>query len=189
MIHPTTPTGLLRYLLIGHVLIPAVINAAINSGVGWLSVSGLSEVQVWSSDRGAVADLLGTSFFLPLITCLIATPLVRRDKDRARIGGLPHQYLPYWMRWLQRPLPVRALQFGITGIVLLSVPICLLWEVFAGSTITVSQFLVIKTTFAVALGTVVTPVTAVLALADMPEKKSDPAADPAHPATEEDLPT
>ncbi len=162
------PPGVFRYLLIGQAIIPLVINIAVNVVLGLLTFSGADTVQTWTRDKGAVADSVGTCFFLPLITCLIATPIVRHDVARGRVERFPTNDLPQWVHAVGGRLIPRALKFGIAGLLLLAGPVVGLYAQLAGDSIETTAFLVIKASFAGVFGFFVTPLIAIVALADQP---------------------
>jgi len=162
------PPGVFRYLLIGQAIIPFAINIAVNVILGLLTFSNADVVQTWTLDKGAVADSIGTCFFLPFITCLIATPIVRRDVARGRVARLSENDLPQWTCVLGGPLMLRALKFGIAGLLLLAGPVVSLYALLAGDSIDTTCFLVIKASFAGVFGFFVTPLIAIVGLTGQP---------------------
>ncbi len=89
-----------QYLLIGHCVVPFVINFILNGLIGLAMFRGVSRVPVWGLQTSAGPDLLGTCFFLPAITCLIVTPIVHRHVRRAVVEPLPLS--PGLLTWLAR---------------------------------------------------------------------------------------
>ena len=151
-----------QYLLLGHCIVPCVINFILNGLIGLAMFRGVSMVPVWGLETSAGPDMLGTCFFLPAITCLIVTPIVRRHVRRSIVEPLPHSPgLPSWLARFQRPLRTRAALFGLTSLVLV---------VALGSVglteLELTRFLWLKATFSAVLGAVITPFIGIVALAD-----------------------
>ncbi len=160
------PPGVPRYLVIGQVVIPFFINVVVNTILGALAFHDRDAVMTWAIDKGAVADSIGTCFFLPFITCLIATPIVRRQVARGVVSPIPAADLPIWMQHLSGPLLLRALKAGASGIVLLAGPVYGVYWLCAGDSIETVRFIFVKAISAGVFGVFVTPLIAVLALAD-----------------------
>ena len=160
------PPGVFPYLLIGHGVIPFFINVVVNVALGLLTFGGGDEVDVWAAEKGAVADFLGCCFFLPLITCLIATPIVRRQAAAGVVSRIPGEDAPAWLRRFQGSLLPRALKWGAAGLVVLAIPVAGTWCLAAEPTVGTTGFLVGKALFAGALGVVVTPLIALAELTD-----------------------
>ncbi|MEZ6034499.1 MAG: hypothetical protein R3C17_15490 [Planctomycetaceae bacterium] len=160
------PPGVFRYLLIGQAIIPFFINMMINFAIGALSFGGQKSVATWALDKGAVADSIGTCFFLPCITCLIATPIVHRQMVSGVASRIPPTDVPRWVRWMQGPLMLRATKFGVTGILLLTCPVYGFYYLFAGDSIETVRFIAIKAISAGVMGVFVTPIIAFVALCD-----------------------
>ena len=158
------PPGVFPYLLIGHVLIPFFINVAVNVGLGLLTFGGSDKVPVWALEKGAVADFLGCCFFLPLITCLIATPIVRRQAAAGTVSRIPVKDVPTWLRLFRGSFFPRALKWGVGGLVVFAGPVSAAWILFAEPTVSTTGFLISKALFAGALGVIVTPLIAIAEL-------------------------
>ena len=160
------PPGVIRYLLIGQAIIPFFINVLVNTVLGLMAFRDHDAVVTWSIDKGAVADSIGTCFFLPFITCLIATPIVRRQVAQGVVSRVPATDLPIWIRFLRGPVLLRALMVGASGFGLLSGPVCGAYWMCAGDSIETIHFIAIKAMFAGVFGVFVTPLIALVALAD-----------------------
>jgi hypothetical protein len=160
------PPGVFRYLLIGQAIIPFFINMMINIAIGVLSFGGQKSVATWAIDKGAVADSIGTCFFLPFITCLIATPIVHRQMASGVTSRIPLTDVPRWVRSMNGPLMLRSAKFGVIGILLLTGPVYGLYYLFADDSIETVRFIAIKAISAGAMGVFVTPLIAFVALCD-----------------------
>lgn len=160
------PRGAFRYLLIGQAVIPFFINIAVNVILGALTFWGQEWVATWSIDKGAVADSIGTCFFLPFITCLIATPIVRHQVAHGAVSRIPPTETPRWARMMSGPVILRAAKFGIAGLLLLAGPVFAAYSLLAGDSIETVRFIAIKATFAGVFGIFATPLIAFVALCD-----------------------
>ncbi|MFQ5515602.1 MAG: hypothetical protein ACE5FG_14395 [Myxococcota bacterium] len=156
-----------RYLLIGHGLVPVVINFVLNGLIGWAMFRGAASVPLWAREPSVGGDTLGTCFFLPAITCLIVTPIVRLHTSRGVVAPLEGAgALPVWLRSFYRPLLRRAGRLGLAGL-LIAGPLAALGLLLpGGSSIELASFLWLKASFAALLGGLVTPLIGLLALAD-----------------------
>lgn len=156
-----------QYLAIGFVLGPALINTVINGVLGWLTFRDVASVSLWGTEAAAGPDTLGTLFFLPLITCFIVTPIVRRQTRNGTVAPADaDRVIPAWLRFARRPLLPRALRLGFSTFVLLVAPTLAALLVFAPTEMALWPFLIFKASFSAVLGALVTPLIALVALAD-----------------------
>lgn len=162
------PPGVFRYLLVGQAVIPFFINLAVNAFLGMLAYRGQDTVMTWALDKGAVADSVGTCFFLPFITCLIATPIVRHQAGRGTVAHIPLADVPRWTQLMSGQLVLRAVRFGVVGIVVFAGPVYVAYNLFAGESIQTTRFIAIKAVFAAVLGILATPLIAYVAMCDKP---------------------
>lgn len=156
-----------QYFVVGLVVIPFAINFVTNGLLGLLMFRGVDPVPVWGIESSAGPDLIGTCLFLPLITCLIVTPIARRHIRRGIVepvsvgGGVPR-----WLQPFRRPLAVRAVLFGLAGLAFAGsfVAVVLL---SAGSTqFELTRFLLLKASFSAVFGGAVTPLIGIVVLAE-----------------------
>lgn len=164
------PPDVIRYLLIGQVVIPIFINAAITFGIGWITFRQQATVTVWVLDKGAVTDFLGACYLLPAITCLIATPIVRGQVARGEVPALTVDTTGTWVRFFRGGLVWRATKFGLTSLISLAGPVIAGWALFGAETVSTEWFLFAKVTFATLLGCIVTPLIAIAAMTDSSPK-------------------
>ena len=160
------PPGAFRYLVIGQAIIPFFINIVVNVILGVLTFRGHPSVATWAIDKGAAADSMGTCFFLPFITCLIATPIVRYQVAHGVASQITLSDMPRWVRLMSGPVLLRAAKFGLAGILLLAGPVYAAYGLFAGDAIETVRFIAIKALFAGVFGIFVTPLIAFVAMCD-----------------------
>jgi hypothetical protein len=152
-----------RWLWRNAILGAAVANLVINAVIAWVSAHGHDAVPVWPTeligDPSTVTDTLGTLFLLPLITCLVVTPTVRREVAAGHLGRRTDLRLP-----LPRNTLLRGLALGAACLAALALPglglAALLGE------LGVAAFVTYKVVLAIALGAVVTPLIALAAMND-----------------------
>ncbi len=155
-----------RYLVLEQGLGAVLINFVLNFGIAWAAFRGMSAVPMWGT-QSIAGDTIGTSFVLPFLTCLIVTPLARREVTRGRLPAFEHG--PGDSRLLAL-LPNttfrRALVLGATATVLIA-PIAIFTFHSAGlGGIEPGAFIWIKAAYAGVLAGIVSPLIAARALAD-----------------------
>ena len=156
-----------QYLFLGHCLATLVINFILNGLLGLAMFQGANMVPVWGLETSAGPDILGTCFFLPAITCLIVTPIVRRHVRRAIVEPLPlSPGLPTWLARFQRPLRTRAALFGLTSLALVGALVLVALGSLGLTELELTRFLWLKATFSAGLGVAITPFIVIVALAD-----------------------
>ncbi len=163
---------MVKYLLIGQVVVPFFINIAVNVVIGTLTFWGQDSVQTWTLDKGAAADSIGTCFFLPFITCLIATPIVRSQMKNGTAPQVSALDIPRWAKRMSGPLLVRATKFGVVGMLLLAAPVFAAYSVLAPDSIETIRFIGIKSISAGVFGILATPLIAFVAMCDRPSTGS-----------------
>ena len=172
----TIPPPNQRWVIINALGITAAINVVVNLALAWLATRSVRVVPLWSTPLlrpSTAVDTLGTTLTLPLITTITCGLAVRREirlgrvlalpldcEARKLLSRLPHALVP-------RALHIASLTLAAIG------PIALLALVAAQfGDLSVSSFLVFKVAYAVGLGLVVTPVTALAAMADVRPRRS-----------------
>ncbi len=160
-------SGQRRYLLVGQCIIPFAINFVLNGIIGFLMFRDVNPVPTWGIESSAGPDLIGTCFFLPAITCLIVTPLVRRHVRSGMVERASRpEDLPSWLRPFRRPLATRCLLFGLIGLALVGGPVAGGLLSAAPAQFGLTFFLWSKASFSAVLGGVVTPIIGLVALAE-----------------------
>ena len=153
-----------RFLWIGQSLVPFAINLVLNGAIGWAMFRGMEQVPFWGQSSIG-GDTLGTSFFLPAITCLIVTPLVRGEVRKGAAAAF-RGALAGWLRRFQRPLVLRACAIGTVCIPFAGGLAVVLLSALGVDALGFAPFLGWKALYAGVLAALVTPPIALLALAD-----------------------
>ncbi len=159
-----------RWVVVNALCATAAINVVVNAAIASLAVRGQAGVPLWGRplvETSTFWNLVGTLFLLPLITSALTTTVVRRD---IRLGSLaPLTTLRSTRPWLAK-LPSgrlrRGVAFGVIAVVLLAPLLTLALVVSGFPELTKGQFVVCQVAFAVALGSIVTPIIALYAMAD-----------------------
>jgi hypothetical protein len=155
-----------RYLLLEQGIGAAVFNFVLNGAIAWLLFRTQDEVPLWGQ-QSIAGDTIVTSLLLPLITCLIVTPMARRHVRGGRIVPLG------WTRethgalgWLPRGTVARAFVLGLLCMVAIS-PLTLLGlALLHVAKLGMWKFVLFKASFAAAEALVVTPLIALWAIAE-----------------------
>jgi hypothetical protein len=156
--------GHLRFLLLEQGIGAAVINFLLNGAIAWLLFRSLERVPLWGQ-QSIAGDTLGTCFFLPFLTTLIVTPLVRRRVSGGTLDALG------WTRethrglgWLPSGTGRRALVLG--GVCVLIVGPLSVWVLGRLDVVELTfwSFVAFKAAFAAALGLLVTPIISLWAM-------------------------
>jgi hypothetical protein len=155
-----------RFLVIGQSAVPFLINVVLNAGIGWAMFRGMATVPFWG-ESSIGGDTLGTAFFLPAITCLIVTPLVR---GQVRKGQAPKfdDAAAGWLRPFRLALPLRAVALGAVSIPLAGGAGIALLSALGVETLGFGPFLGWKALYSGVLAALIQPAIALLALTDRP---------------------
>lgn len=155
-----------RYLILEQGLGAVLINFVLNFAIAWAAFRGMAAVPMWGT-QSIAGDTIGTSFVLPFLTCLIVTPLARREVSRGRLPAFERGRADVSVLGL---LPTttfrRALVLGAAATVLFA-PIAILVFHSAGlGGVDAGTFVWVKAAYAGGLAGIVTPLIAASALAD-----------------------
>jgi hypothetical protein len=163
-----------RYLLVDNGVGPFVINLLINALIAWLLFRNATHVPLWGQSSVA-GDTVATSFLLPLITCLIVTPLAR---GRVRGGHLPRLTPEAAPGWIPRNTIARSVVIGIVCLVLFTPITLLALQMLGIVSMTPWHFVYFKGMFAAVEGALVTPFLALWAISDAPSPALAPIGQP-----------
>jgi hypothetical protein len=153
-----------RFLVVDEVISSSVVNFLLNAGIAWFLFRGTTTVPLWGSASIGV-DTLVTAFVLPLLTALIATPLVRVLVANGKLPPLPRDARgSAW--WPRRSMATRGALLGIAAVVLVAVPVVVLFTYFGPSELSTARFIWFKGGFAAGVGALVTPLLGWWALVD-----------------------
>lgn len=153
-----------RFLVVDQGLVPGIFNFFINGGIAWWLNQHLEFMPLWGKTSIGV-DTLATALLLPLITCLIVSPLIAR---KVKNGSLAPLELPILTN---ANLPahssfLRGLLAGAIGVVGFAIPVLVLWNFFGPQQLALHDFLWFKASFAAVLGALISALIAWWALVD-----------------------
>ncbi len=149
--------AMFRLIRHGQTWTPFVANAVINALAGWLTFRNKPHVPVWGSQETVFADLLGTSFFLPLITSLVASVIVSRAVAAQQLRPIKTSELPSRLHWFRQNVWIRSALFGAAALLLAVLPVGLLCVALGQEHLSVAVYVGVKVTYSVILGMIVTP--------------------------------
>jgi hypothetical protein len=157
-----------RYLLLEQGVGAAGFNFVLNGIIAWLLFRTQDEVPLWGQ-QSIAGDTIVTSLLLPLITCLVVTPMARRHVRAGRIAPLG------WTRashpalgWLPRGTAARAFVLGAVCMVTLSPLTLTVLALLHVANLGMWKFVLFKASFAAAEALLVTPLVALWAIAEAP---------------------
>ncbi len=151
-----------RFLLLEEGVGSVVVNLLINSVIAFLMFRGAESVPLWGQ-QSIAGDTIGTTFFLPLFTCLIVTPLARRQVRAGRLEPLAGA--PLGLHWVPERAFWRGVVLGVISAAVVAPPAVTTLAVLGVTQQSFWGFVVFKAVFAAAFGAVVTPLIAVWAIA------------------------
>jgi hypothetical protein len=144
---------------------PAVFNLLLNAGLGWLVFRKLERVPLWG-DPSLGGDIVGTMFLLPLLTCLIVTPLVKRAARTGKVAWLSFAPAEHpILRLFPRSIWLRSLLLGFASLLLCGVPLIGLLSLLGVESWSVGVTVIAKGLYAALDAALVTPYVAMYALA------------------------
>ena len=161
-----------RWIVLKAVFATAAINLVVNAAIAWLGVEGQATVPFWGvplAETSVFWNLVGTLFLLPAITCVLTTAAVRRDVRLGSLASLDSLRPTYRRLSTLPPAPARrGIVLGGTAVVVLAPPLVLALAVAGFPEPSRGEFIAWQSTFAVALGALVTPAIAFFAMTDQP---------------------
>ena len=154
-----------RFLVVDEVIGSSIVNFAINAALAWLTYRSLPSVPLYGRTSMA-ADTVVTALVLPLLTALIATPLVRLGVARGKLPRPDAPLAPLAPRWRPRSSVARGLLLGVASVLLVAAPCVLVFALVGPASLPAARFIWVKASFAAALGALVTPLVGWWALHD-----------------------
>jgi hypothetical protein len=153
-----------RFLIIEQGIVPGLFNFFINGGIAWWLNQHLDFMPLWGKTSIAV-DTLATALLLPLITCVIVTPIIASKVNK---GSLTPLELPLVndAKLPARSSFLRGLLAGAIGVFCFAIPVLALWNFFGPQQLELHDFIWFKAGFAAVLGTLITALIAWWALVD-----------------------
>jgi hypothetical protein len=154
------------YLLSEQLTRAALFNLLLNALIGWFLFRHSSTVSVWG-DPGMAIDLSATAFLLPLITCLVCTPLVRQRVRYGKVSSLGWSPADHpLLSWLPTSLLARALVISLLSAVVITPGILFALRMLDVQHVSLLHFVLCKAILSAALAALVTPVAALYVMAE-----------------------
>ncbi|MFO0590774.1 MAG: hypothetical protein U0441_24740 [Polyangiaceae bacterium] len=156
-----------RNLLLGQAIGSVLLNIPLNGGAAWATFPPIAALPVFAKGNCVAGDTIGTSFFLPLTTCLILTPIVRRVLRSGAVKGLARADLPGYARILPKNFVGRGALVGLLSALTLGVLTLVILGLVGPAEMTRGQVTLYKAVYTAVLGIIVTPLFGYRALADL----------------------
>jgi hypothetical protein len=153
-----------RYLVLEQGIGAGLFNVVLNAAIAWLLFRGMTTVPLWGA-QSIGGDTIGTTFFLPLLTTLIASRVVRGHVRRGRVAALAWSDAGLTRR-LPTGLALRGTVLGVLCLLLVGLPTMQALAAAGVVEMGFGRFVTFKALFAGALAVIVTPIVACAALAD-----------------------
>lgn len=151
-----------RFLLLEEGLGSVVVNLLLNGLIAFLMFRGAARVPLWGQ-QSIAGDTVGTTFFLPLFTCLIVTPLARKQIKAGRFAPIPGA--PLGLQWMPASTFWRGAVLGVITALMVAPAALATLMVLGVHEQSFWGFVAFKAMFAAALGAPVTPLIALWAIA------------------------
>ncbi len=155
-----------NFLLVHQSLVPAGFNFVINGLIAWLLFRSLDTLTLWG-EHGIAGDLLITAFLLPMLTCLIVSPLITKQVRNKKLSVLSSA-LQAAQGMATKALVLRALFLGVVGLIFAAAPIVWLLDLVESQGVTIVlgslDYALYKAVWAALMAMVITPVIAWWAL-------------------------
>jgi hypothetical protein len=155
-----------RRLLVVQALGGFVLNLPLNGAAAWLGFPPVARLPLWARANCVAFDTFGTSFFLPLVTCLVLTPLARRSLRSGALDPLPRTSLPALVRFWPESMAGRGALVGLMSIVTVALPALALLGALGVESMNRGESTLYKALYTGLLGAIVTPLFGLRALAD-----------------------
>ncbi|MEO7327334.1 MAG: hypothetical protein ABI193_02065 [Minicystis sp.] len=156
-----------RRLLQAQALGGLVLNIPLNGAAAWLGFPPVDRLPLWAKANCVAFDTLGTSFFLPLITCLVLTLLQRRSLRVGALEPLPRASLPGFLRFWPQNVVGRGALVGLLSMLTVGTATLALLTAAGVESMSRGENVLYKAIYTALLGMIVTPLFGWRGLADV----------------------
>ena len=156
-----------RTLLRLQAALGLVLNFFLNGASAWASFPPVATLPLWARGNCVAGATIGTSFFLPLTTCLLLTPFVRRALRRGSLPPIAVGDLPRGIRSLPRGVVARGALVGLLCALTLGPAACGLLDAAGVTELGRAGDALFKAVYTALLGLLVTPLLGLRALGDV----------------------
>lgn len=157
-----------RKLLLAQALGSVAMNVPLNGALAWLTFPPIAAMPLWARGPCVAFDTFGTSFFLPLITCLILTPITRRLVRTGVVPPKPREELPALVRFWPENFVGRGALVGLLSAFTVGLPTLVALTLAGAQEMTRGEMAIYKAVYTMILGVIVTPLFGLRAVADRP---------------------
>lgn len=167
-----------RFLIRDALIIAAIANAALNALFAWLFTLGEDEVPLVAvplvEGPSVIVDSVATIFVLTFLTTLAITTAVWKEMREGHLTRIPHGAGSFAER-LPKTRLRRATRLGLICMLALGPLVAAILALFDYGDLSIGEFVTYKAIFGVLLGTLVTPLIALVAFGDEPPPEEAPA--------------
>jgi len=157
-----------KYLVRDQLIGGAVFNGPVNGLLAWLTFRkhGVAPMQ---GDPSILNDVIGTAVLLPLIICLIATPLVRKLVHAGKVEPwLAPSAERTMLLWLPDNRVLRGLVLSLAALATVAPVLLAVFLAFGVQHMSVGGYAAFKLFYAGLLGALVSPIVALHVMASQP---------------------
>lgn len=157
-----------KYLVRDHVIGGAIFNGPINALLAWLTfrTHGVAPMQ---GDPSILNDVIGTALLLPLIICLIATPLVRKSMNAGKIEPwITASAERTMLMWLPANSVLRGLILALAALATLAPMLLGVLLALGVQHLSVGGYVTLKLLYTSILAALVSPLVALYVMATTP---------------------
>lgn len=159
--------ALRRFLIVDQGIVGFVINFLINAAIAWYFFRAMAEVPLIGGSQNILGDIIGTFFLLPLIACVIVTPVVRRQVRSGKLAAFHWDRSGHRVfRLFPRSSFFRGVVLGIACTLVLGLPLFAIFLAAGVHSLSYWQFVFVKGIYAGTLAALIIPVMAYAALGD-----------------------
>jgi len=162
-----------RRLLQAQALGGLVLNIPLNGAAAWLGFPPVVRLPLWAKANCVAFDTLGTSFFLPLVTCLVLTLLQRRSLRAGALDPLPRASLPALVRFWPQNVVGRGALVGLLSMLTVGAATLALLTAAGVEGMSRGENTLYKAVYTAMLGAIVTPLFGWRGLADVEAPRAE----------------
>ncbi len=155
-----------KKLLLSQAIGSIVCNIPLNAALAWFTFPPVATLPIWARSNCVGFDTIGTSFFLPFITCLVLTPITRRLLRKRTFAAIPRAELNGFVRFWPNNFVGRGALVGFLCAISVGIITPTLLVQMGILAMTKVDVTVYKAVYTAILGVIVTPLFGLRALSD-----------------------
>jgi len=160
-----------RFILLENLLVPVILNYAINWCLAWAIYGRNTAIPLWGA-RSMANDTLLTSLLLPWISCWINSRILDRQVRLGLIPRLSWETGQWFWRLATQSVLLRGLALGLFCLVGVAFPLLNLLSFSGLKQFELQTFLIVKASYAAFLAALISPIVAVMVVNQKPSLES-----------------